>query len=125
MSVDAHASEATHITVEVAYATPDRQLIISLEVPVGTTAYEAVMLSKIAEEFENIDPEKDPMGIFSRLLDGKGHPTPAEYQLLALDRVEIYRPLTIDPKQARLRRAGRMKGNKLAEKNQPKASVKD
>ncbi len=116
MSVDAHASEATHITVEVAYATPDRQLIISLEVPVGTTAYEAVMLSKIAEEFENIDPEKDPMGIFSRLLDGKSYPTPAEYQLLALDRVEIYRPLTIDPKQARLKRAERMKENKLAEK---------
>jgi putative ubiquitin-RnfH superfamily antitoxin RatB of RatAB toxin-antitoxin module len=45
--------------------------------------------------------------------------------LLALDRVEIYRSLTIDPKQARLKRAGRMKENKLAEKNQPKASVKD
>ena len=46
MSVDAHASEATHITVEVAYATPDRQLIISLEVPVGTTAYEAVVKNR-------------------------------------------------------------------------------
>lgn len=95
------------IIVEVAYATPERQLIIPLEVPRGTTAYEAVLRSGICKEFPGIDPEGDPMGIFSNRLDGKGWPTPREYQLQPRDRVEIYRPLQVDPKQARLQRAGR------------------
>lgn len=94
------------IEVEVAYATPAKQLIIPLHVPVGTTAYEAVLLSGIQNEFEGINPDKDPMGIFSKLLDGKTRPTPQEYVLQSRDRVEIYRPLLIDPKQARLQRAG-------------------
>lgn len=97
--------QAAMITVEVAYATPARQLIVPLVVPEGTTAYEAVQRSNIAAEFSEIDIDKDPMGIFSRPLDGKGRPKPAEYQLCAGDRVEIYRPLLIDPKAARLDRA--------------------
>lgn len=101
--LDADRDDAL-IAVEVAYATPERQLIIPLQVPVGTTAMEAVKLSNIAAEFEQIDIEKDPMGIFSKPLDGKGRPKPAEYEMCAGDRVEIYRPLLIDPKAARLDR---------------------
>lgn len=93
------------ITVEVAYGNPQKQLIISLQVPLGTTAIEAVLLSKITEEFAAIDPVKDPMGIFSKPLDGKTRPEPQDYVLEAGDRIEIYRPLLIDPKQARLARA--------------------
>jgi|FLOH01.1.fsa_nt_gi uncharacterized protein len=93
------------IPVEVAYATPEKQLIISLDVPLGTSAYEAVVLSKIADEFKAIDVDSAAMGIFSRILDSKSMPGPREYVLSARDRVEIYRPLTIDPKQARLNRA--------------------
>lgn len=93
------------IRVEVAYATPQRQLIVPLTVPVGTTALQAVQQSNIAAEFPEIDIQKDPMGIFSRPLDGKGRPQPAEYLLSAGDRVEIYRSLIIDPKAARLQRA--------------------
>ncbi len=62
-------SEQPLIPVEVAYATPAKQLIVTLEVPRGTTAYEAVILSGIAAEFDGIDPENDPMGIFSKLLE--------------------------------------------------------
>ncbi|MBQ14867.1 MAG: RnfH family protein [Gammaproteobacteria bacterium] len=91
--------------VEVAYATPEKQLIIALDVPLGTTAYGAVLLSNITEEFSAIDPEADPMGIYSSVLDGKNRPTPREYVLQARDRVEIYRPLTMDPNTARLKRA--------------------
>ena len=98
---------AQTIDVEVAYATPERQLIIPLQVAVGTTALEAVLRSGICAEFATIDPDNDPMGIFSNRLDGKAWPTPAEYRLQQGDRVEIYRPLRIDPKQARLQRAGR------------------
>lgn len=101
--------ETALIDVEVAYATPAKQLIIPLSVPVGTTAYDAVLLSGILNEFEGIDPDKDPMGIFSKLLDGKTRPTPRQYVLQSRDRLEIYRPLLIDPKQARLKRAGKAK----------------
>lgn len=93
------------IEVEVAYATPDRQRLLELQVPVGTTALEAVRRSGIAEEFPGIDLDNDPMGIFSVLLNGKDKPLPADYVLQPRDRVEIYRPLEIDPKEARLARA--------------------
>ncbi|PCI54509.1 MAG: RnfH family protein [Alphaproteobacteria bacterium] len=107
--------------VEVAYATPQKQLIITLDVPVGTTAYEAVVLSNIVDEFDGINPESDAMGIFSKVLDGKTMPSPREYQLLARDRVEVYRPLIIDPKQARLNRAS---AKAAASENQKKAKIK-
>ena len=102
-------SDETLIEVEVAYATSEKQQIVVLQVPKGTTAYEAVVKSGITEEFPQIDIESDPMGIFSEVLDGKKRPLPGEYVLGPRDRVEIYRPLIIDPKQARLARAARKK----------------
>jgi len=100
------------ILVEVAYATPEKQLILALEVIKGTTAIEAVKQSGITNEFPVIDLEKDAMGIFSSLLDGKDYPLPNEYELQPLDRVEIYRPLIIDPKQARSARAKKKAADK-------------
>jgi len=93
------------IEVEVAYATPEQQRIIALRLAVGTTARDAVTASGILEIFPEIDIDTQPMGIFSKPLNGKGRPLPEEYVLQAGDRVEIYRPLQIDPKQARLERA--------------------
>lgn len=95
----------TEIEVEVAFARPDKQRIIALRVAEGTSAYDAVVASGIVREFPEIDPDSHPMGIFSKPLNGKGRPLPTEYRLRPGDRVEIYRPLTIDPKQARLQRA--------------------
>jgi len=112
--------EQEMILVEVAYATPEKQLIVSLTVAVGTSAYEAAVRSNIIEEFKGIDLESDSMGIFSVVLDGKTLPTPKQYQLRAKDRVEIYRPLTIDPKQARSNRA---KVKKDAEKKLKAAAL--
>ena len=89
-----------------------------LFVPVGTTAYQAVVLSNIKDEFNEIDLDCMPMGIFSKLLDGKGRPTAKEYVLQARDRVEIYRPLIIDPMQARLDRAQKAKEKQPREKPQ-------
>lgn len=103
------------IEVEVAYATPDKQLIIPVQVRKGTTAYQAAVQSGIKNEFTGIDLDRDAMGIFSKLLDGKTRPGPREYVLQARDRVEIYRPLLIDPKQARLQRAS--KANERAADN--------
>ena len=102
------------IAVEVAYALPDQQRIIALQVRRGTTAGAAVELSGITQEFPEIDLRCAVMGIFSRPLDGKASPLPQNYVLNACDRVEIYRPLQIDPMQARLLRAARARKKALA-----------
>lgn len=86
--------------VEVAYARPDKQRIISLDVPEGTTLAEAARLSGIVEMFPEIDLAEIDMGIFGKVVK-----KPDEQELREGDRVELYRPLKIDPKQARLNRA--------------------
>lgn len=88
------------IRVEVAFARPDRQRIIEVTVPEGSTCLDAVRLSGIVEAFPEIDPERNAMGIF-----GKEVREPGLHALSEGDRVEIYRPLIIDPKRARLARA--------------------
>jgi hypothetical protein len=103
------------ISVEVAYALPQRQRIIELQVPRGCTAFEAVQQSGITLEFPDIDPDTAAMGIFGKPLDGKLLPPPKDYQLREKDRVEIYRPLLIDPKAARLARAAKAKENKASD----------
>ncbi|PTY38103.1 RnfH family protein [Saccharospirillum sp. MSK14-1] len=90
------------IAVEVAFATPEKQLIVALDVPVGTNATEAVRLSGIDQEFPEENIPAAPLGIFGRKLA-----EPEKTELSAGDRVEIYRPLLIDPKQARLNRAAK------------------
>jgi len=87
------------IDVEVAYATPAKQKIIALQVTAGCTAYEAAEQSSIADEFTDIDLAEAKMGIFGKAVN------PRDYILKPGDRVEIYRPLLIDPKQARKARA--------------------
>lgn len=102
------------ITVEVAYALPERQEIIALDVEKGCTALEAVRLSGIIENFPEINLEALEMGVFSKHLDGKALPLPEVYQLQARDRVEIYRPLLLDPKEARALRAQKARDKKQA-----------
>ncbi|WP_288371856.1 RnfH family protein [uncultured Marinobacter sp.] len=86
--------------VEVAYARPDKQQIVPVKVPEGTTALEAVKLSGIVDIFPEIDPDNIDMGVFGKVIKD-----PASHELRDGDRVELYRPLKIDPKQARLNRA--------------------
>lgn len=89
---------ADSIAVQVAYARPERQLVLDVQVPAGTTAREAVRLSAIASHFPDIDPEEAPLGIYGRAVEGSEPLRPG-------DRVEIYRPLEIDPREARRQRA--------------------
>lgn len=86
------------IQVEVTYAQPDKQLILNVNVPEGSTAREAAELSGIARKFPEIDLETNPMGIF-------GHQIKPDHILRENDRVELYRPLLCDPKEVRRRRA--------------------
>ena len=88
------------IKVEVAYALPDQQKILALDVVPGATAVEAVKMSGISNLFPEIDLAISKLGIF-----GKAISDPESHELREGDRVEIYRPLKIDPKQARLNRA--------------------
>ena len=90
----------SRIEVEVAYATPERQEILVVTVAEDATAYDAVLKSGILEMFPEIDPETIDMGVFGKVVK-----KPKEQVLYAGDRVELYRPLKIDPKQARLNRA--------------------
>ncbi len=90
------------IPVEVAYARPERQVIIPLEVPEGTTLRQAVELSGIVKEFPEIDLSKNKVGIFGRLAK-------PDTVLREGDRVEIYRPLIADPKAVRRQRAAQGK----------------
>jgi len=102
------------INIEVAFALPQRQEIRELVVEQGCTASEAVAKSGILEKYASfLSPDSEPaMGIFSRPLNGVELPLPADYVLQENDRVEIYRPLEKDPKQARLERAARAKEEK-------------
>ena len=93
------------IVVEVAYALPHQQKIIELQVAEGATAYDAVVASGIASHFPEIDVETAKLGVFGQALGTKGLKPPREYRLQPRDRVEIYRPLTADPKEVRRRRA--------------------
>ncbi|WP_286816383.1 RnfH family protein [Marinobacter sp. UBA3607] len=86
--------------IEVAYARPDKQQIVPVKVPEGATALEAVKLSGIVDIFPEIEPDTIDMGVFGKVIKD-----PASHELREGDRVELYRPLKIDPKQARLNRA--------------------
>ena len=93
---------AEQIAVEVAYAKPDEQLILKLEVVAGTTLQQAIEQSGILDRFPEIDPTRLKAGVFGKLKK-------LDQTLRAGDRVEIYRPLIADPKQVRKQRAAQGK----------------
>lgn len=91
--------EVSRIKVEVVYALPGQQMAVRLDVPEGTTAAQAVMLSQLIEKFPEIRLDgQNKLGIFGRL-------TKPDTVLRQGDRVEIYRALLADPKEVRKRRA--------------------
>ena len=92
------ADKGQHFRVEVAYALPDSQVIVPVEVEQGETMRDAIERSGLLERFPEIDLEKGKFGIFSKV--GK-----LDKVLQARDRVEIYRPLIADPKEVRKQRA--------------------
>jgi len=90
------------ITIEVIYALPTEQNIISIRVNKTCKVKEAIEKSGVLEKYPEIDLDEEKLGIFSKkctLTDS----------LNDWDRIEIYRPLIIDPKQARKDRAEKNK----------------
>ena len=92
------ATKTDRIAIEVVYALPANQVLKRFNVPGGTTIEQAIALSGFIAQFPEIDTTKNKFGIFGKLAK-------AETVLRHLDRVEIYRPLIIDPKEARRKRA--------------------
>jgi putative ubiquitin-RnfH superfamily antitoxin RatB of RatAB toxin-antitoxin module len=78
------------IRIEMAYATPEKQILESLEVPIGCTLGEALQQSPLSIYVT----EPSSVGIFSKI-------QPLSYVLQPHDRIEIYRPLTADPMKKR------------------------
>ncbi len=96
--------------VEVAYALPDKQSLVSLEVEEGTTIKEAIEASGVLETYHQIDLTKDKVGIFSKL-------AALDTVLREKDRIEIYRPLIADPKKVRKERAASGKAMRSVKKD--------
>lgn len=90
------------IVVEVAYARPDMQRIVRVETAVDSTIETVIDRSGILELFPEIDLMKQKIGIFSKIKK-------LTDQVKEGDRIEIYRDLVCDPKEARRKRAAKKK----------------
>ncbi|QGZ32371.1 RnfH family protein [Stutzerimonas stutzeri] len=97
------------IAVEVVYALADKQKLLRLTVPRGTTVRQAALRSGMDGFFPGLDLAIAPLGIF-----GKAVPKADERVLEEGERVEIYRPLIADPKEVRKQRAAKAAQNKAA-----------
>lgn len=88
------------MNITVVYALPDRQIIRELELDAGGDIGTALRASGLLDEFPEIEGDKLPVGIFGRVTTWNSALEPG-------DRVEIYRTLKLEPKEARRKRAGR------------------
>jgi uncharacterized protein len=97
------------ILIEVAFALPQRQSLLSVSVPVDATVRQAIESSGILRMYPEIDLAQHKVGIWSRTVR-------LEDTLSSGDRIEIYRPLIADPKDMRKRRADKAKEEGRADK---------
>lgn len=93
------------LRVEVVYALPDRQELVTLTLPAGATLQQAIEASGLRQGHPEIDFLSGRFGIFAR-------PAKLDTVLRDRDRVEIYRPLIADPKEVRRQRAAEGKAMK-------------
>ncbi len=93
-------AEPGRLRIEVAYALPERQRSVTLQVAPGTTARAAALASGLQQYFAGLDLATCPLGVFGRQVADS-------YAVREGDRVEIYRPLQHEPREARRERAAR------------------
>ena len=96
---------AESIRVEVVYAMPERQDVIGISLPAGSTVGQAIEASGLLAKHPEIDLAKNKLGIYAKLAK-------IDTALRDRDRVEIYRPLIADPKEVRKQRAAEGKAMK-------------
>lgn len=92
------------LRVRVVYALPDQQVDVSLQVNAGTTVTDAVTRSGLLQKFPEAAARPLACAVYGRAV-------PLTYELRDGDRVEILRPLLIDPKQSRREAAERSRAN--------------
>jgi len=97
---DAGHHDAGQLRVSVVYALPEEQHIVALTLPGGVSVEQAVQRSGLLQRFPSIFERPLRCAVFNRVVEG------AE-PVRAGDRIEILRPLQIDPKEARRREAAR------------------
>lgn len=90
------------IEIEVVYAAVDRQVLLKVSLPAGSTLRAGLMASGIAAQFPELDVQSCPVGIFGKVIAD-----PDRHLLQAGERIEIYRPLLADPKEVRRLRAAK------------------
>ncbi len=88
----------TLLDIEVAYATPEQQVIVAVKLPVGSDVEAAIAASGLLERFPEITESVLKAGVFAQVCE-------LGQTLKQADRVEIYRALLHDPKEARRQRA--------------------
>ncbi|MFM0297742.1 hypothetical protein SAMN02787142_0834 [Burkholderia sp. WP9] len=107
---------SARLSIEVCYALAGEQALIGVELPEGATLQQALDASGILRRFPQIDLATQKVGIFGKL-------KPLDAVLADHDRVEIYRPLLVDPKVSRQRRvektrkAGSIEGRRWQNKD--------
>ena len=88
------------IEVELAYVSPTRQYLKAFQVKAGTQAKALMVLADLTAEFPELAEQIWEVGVFSQRVS-------LDYRLDTGDRLEVYRPLTVDPKSARKHRNAR------------------
>ena len=108
------------IGVEIAYALPERQTLLSFEVPLGTTLEQGIALSGISTIHPELDLDSMKVGIFGKV-------APRDQILREKDRIELYRPLFADPKEIRKQRAaeGKTMKNRQQSAKQHQQNIKE
>lgn len=100
---------ADKITIEVVYALPGKQSLLTIAVAAEATVQQAIEQSGILQLYPEINLTEQKVGIWSR-------PVKLTEPVKATDRIEIYRPLIADPKDLRRRRAEKAKEEGRADK---------
>ena len=85
--------------IEVVFALPERQVLRTLELQDGGTVGDAIAGSKLAHDFPEAGLERLQAGVW-------GRPVERNHVLIDGDRVELYRPLAMDPREARRLKVG-------------------
>lgn len=85
------------VRIEVVYALPHTEDAVDLELELGATAADAVSAAGLLQRHPEIDLARNRIGVYGRLVEPRT-------VLSDGDRVEVYRPLVVSPKEARRRR---------------------
>lgn len=95
-------SNSFGLAVEVAYASPQQSCLIPVKIEEGATIKQVIERSGLLEQCPIINLEINKVGLFSKIIS-------LDTLVRAGDRIEIYRPLILEPKEARRLRAEKVK----------------